>query len=107
MSLSQLKKNYIFFFRPGVSEFQAESEFLHHSYSVGGCRHVSYTCICGTGDNSSILHYGHAGAPNDAVLKDGDMCLFDMGANYGGYAADITCSFPANGKFTEGIFFSS
>lgn len=28
------------------------------------------------------------------------MCLFDMGANYGGYAADITCSFPANGKFT-------
>lgn len=29
------------------------------------------------------------------------MCLFDMGANYGGYAADITCSFPANGKFTD------
>jgi Xaa-Pro dipeptidase len=29
------------------------------------------------------------------------MCLFDMGANYFGYAADITCSFPANGKFTE------
>lgn len=27
--------------------------------------------------------------------------LFDMGGNYGGYAADITCSFPANGKFTE------
>lgn len=93
------------FSRPGVSEFQAESEFLHHSYSVGGCRHVSYTCICGTGDNSAILHYGHAGAPNNAVLKDGDMCLFDMGANYGGYAADITCSFPANGKFTEGMGF--
>lgn len=35
------------------------------------------------------------------MILNGEMCLFDMGANYGGYAADITCSFPANGKFTE------
>lgn len=102
---SDAHKKVMKFVKPGVTEFQAESEFLHHSYSVGGCRHVSYTCICGTGDNSAILHYGHAGAPNDDVLKDGDMCLFDMGANYGGYASDITCSFPANGKFTEGMDF--
>ncbi|XP_046629607.1 xaa-Pro dipeptidase isoform X1 [Neodiprion virginianus] len=87
--------------RPGLAEFQAEAAFMHHAYSVGGCRHVSYTCICGSGHNASILHYGHAGAPNNRVLKDGDMCLFDMGANYCGYAADITCSYPANGKFTE------
>ncbi|XP_014238633.1 xaa-Pro dipeptidase isoform X4 [Trichogramma pretiosum] len=87
--------------KPGVAEFQAEAQFLHHAYAVGGCRHVSYTCICGSGENGSILHYGHAGAPNNKVLKDGDMCLFDMGGNYAGYAADITCSFPANGKFTE------
>ncbi|XP_055851497.1 xaa-Pro dipeptidase [Episyrphus balteatus] len=87
--------------KPGMTEYQGESEFLHHSYSVGGCRHTSYTCICGTGLNSSVLHYGHAAAPNNRVIRDGDMCLFDMGANYCGYAADITCSFPANGKFTE------
>lgn len=86
--------------RPGVTEYQAESEFLHHSYSVGGCRHASYTCICGSGINSSVLHYGHASAPNSRQIVEGDMCLFDMGANYAGYAADITCSFPANGKFT-------
>lgn len=47
------------------------------------------------------LHYGHAASPNDKMVRNGEMCLFDMGANYGGYAADITCSFPANGKFTD------
>lgn len=82
-------------------EYQAEAVFLAHTYYVGGCRHMSYTCICGVGNNSAILHYGHAGAPNDREIKDGDMCLFDMGANYFGYCADITCSYPANGKFTE------
>lgn len=82
-------------------EYQAEAVFLAHSYYVGGCRHMSYTCICGVGNNSAILHYGHAGAPNNREIKNGDMCLFDMGANYFGYCADITCSFPANGKFTE------
>lgn len=82
-------------------EYQAEAVFLAHSYYVGGCRQMSYTCICGVGNNSAILHYGHAGAPNNREINDGDMCLFDMGANYFGYCADITCSFPANGKFTE------
>ncbi|XP_033166606.1 xaa-Pro dipeptidase [Drosophila mauritiana] len=89
------------FMRPGRMEFEGESLFLHHAYSVGGCRHASYTCICGSGTNSSILHYGHAGAPNSKPVQDGDLCLFDMGANYCGYAADITCTFPANGKFTD------
>ncbi|KAL0113543.1 hypothetical protein PUN28_012601 [Cardiocondyla obscurior] len=87
--------------RPGTPEYNAEAWFQHFVYAKGGCRHVSYTCICGSGHNSSILHYGHAGAPNNKVIQDGDMCLFDMGGNYCGYAADITCSFPANGKFTD------
>lgn len=105
-----------------MMEYQGEAQFLHHSYHVGGCRHVSYTCICGSGRNGSILHYGHAAAPNDKTVHNGDMLLFDMGANYFGYCADITClfrepslkgsfshsfssllagSFPANGKFTD------
>jgi len=87
--------------RPGMTEYQGESIFLHYSYYNGGCRHASYTCICGSGTNGSVLHYGHAGAPNDKIIRDGDMCLFDMGAEYYCYASDITCSFPANGKFTE------
>ncbi|XP_055352221.1 xaa-Pro dipeptidase-like [Paramacrobiotus metropolitanus] len=82
--------------RPGMKEYQLESEFLHAAYGGGGCRHVAYTCICGTGENSGTLHYN----VNDRVINDGDMCLFDMGAEYYCYASDITCSFPANGKFS-------
>uniref|UniRef100_A0A8C9TRW6 Xaa-Pro dipeptidase n=2 Tax=Scleropages formosus TaxID=113540 RepID=A0A8C9TRW6_SCLFO len=87
--------------QPGKMEYEMESLFQHYCYAHGGMRHTSYTCICGSGNNSSILHYGHAGAPNDKVITDGDMCLFDMGGEYYCYTSDITCSFPANGKFTE------
>ncbi|XP_045071433.1 xaa-Pro dipeptidase-like [Coregonus clupeaformis] len=86
--------------RPGQKEYEMESLFQHYCYSHGGMRHTSYTCICGTGNNGSVLHYGHAGAPNDKTIHDGDMCLFDMGGEYYCYSSDITCSFPANGKFT-------
>uniref|UniRef100_A0A8D2ZYE6 Xaa-Pro dipeptidase n=1 Tax=Scophthalmus maximus TaxID=52904 RepID=A0A8D2ZYE6_SCOMX len=86
--------------KPGQKEYEMESLFQHYCYTKGGMRHTSYTCICGTGHNSSVLHYGHAGAPNDKLISDGDMCLFDMGGEYYCYSSDITCSFPANGKFT-------
>ncbi|KAM7274443.1 hypothetical protein ACFE04_016309 [Oxalis oulophora] len=85
----------------GMKEYQLESVFLHHTYMYGGCRHCSYTCICATGENSAVLHYGHAASPNDRTLNDGDMTLFDMGAEYHFYGSDITCSFPVNGKFTN------
>ncbi|POO00630.1 Aminopeptidase [Trema orientale] len=87
--------------RVGMKEYQLESMFLHHTYMYGGCRHCSYTCICATGGNSAVLHYGHAAAPNDRTLDDGDMALLDMGAEYHFYGSDITCSFPVNGKFTS------
>ncbi|XP_062356013.1 xaa-Pro dipeptidase isoform X1 [Cinclus cinclus] len=84
----------------GMKEYEMESLFQHYCYTRGGMRHTSYTCICGSGENSSVLHYGHAGAPNDKTIEDGDLCLFDMGGEYYCYGSDITCTFPANGKFT-------
>jgi len=82
-------------------EYQAESEFMSYSYSVGGCRHVSYTCICGAGRSGAVLHYGHAGAPNNQGVQTTDMVLFDMGAEYFCFCSDVTCSYPVSGKFTD------
>jgi len=86
--------------RVGMMEFQLEARFLHHIYYHGGCRLCAYTCICACGPNSAVLHYGHAGAPNERQLSDGSMALIDMGAEYNCYCSDITCSYPVNGKFT-------
>jgi len=87
--------------KPGMMEYQLESLFQHHTYTHGGCRHMSYTCICACGGSASILHYGHAGRPNSRLLTERDIALLDMGAEYCAYASDITCSFPVSGSFTD------
>jgi Xaa-Pro dipeptidase len=86
--------------RPGVMEYQLEAEFRYHAHFHGGCREMSYTCICGSGENGAVLHYGHAGLPNNKQVQKDDMLLLDMGAEYHCYGADVTRSFPASGKFS-------
>eukprot|EP01129_Flabellula_baltica_P012980 TRINITY_DN595_c1_g1_i1.p1 TRINITY_DN595_c1_g1~~TRINITY_DN595_c1_g1_i1.p1 ORF type:complete len:518 (-),score=131.96 TRINITY_DN595_c1_g1_i1:13-1479(-) len=88
--------------RPGMCEYQCEAFFRYYVYDKGGCRHCSYTCICGSGPSGAILHYGHAGAPNDRQINDGDILMFDMGGEYHCYGADISRSYPINGVYTEG-----
>ena len=87
--------------KPGMMEYQGESLFRHYCYYNYGCRLVGYTPICGCGPNAAILHYGHSGEPNARESAPGDICLFDMGAEYFGYGSDVTCSFPIDGKFAE------
>ena len=87
--------------KPGMTEYQLESRFHHYCYTNAGFRNVAYTCICACGPNSSTLHYGHAGAPNDREMKATDMALLDMGGEYHCYCSDITCSFPIGGIFSD------
>lgn len=85
--------------KPGDYEYQLEARFLARIAEDFGCRHAAYTSICACGPNSAVLHYGHAGAPNDRRLGEDDMALLDMGAEYFCYCSDVTCSFPVSGKF--------
>ena len=87
--------------KAGMMEYQMEARFQFHCHHDGGARHQAYTCICASGINAKVLHYGHAAAPNEKQIQDGEMVLFDMGSEYHCYCADITCSYPVNGKFTE------
>lgn len=87
--------------KPGMTELQCEMLFKAWAGYFGAARHMAYTCICASGAHGSILHYGHAGYPNNRVLEDGDMIVLDMGAEYAGYSTDLTRSYPVNGKFTD------
>ncbi|MEJ6476648.1 Xaa-Pro aminopeptidase [Pseudoalteromonas piscicida] len=84
------------FAKPGATEYQLEAE-IHHHYAMNGARHPAYGTIVGGGINATILHY----TDNCDVLKDGDLVLIDSGCELEGYAADITRTFPVNGKFSE------
>jgi Xaa-Pro dipeptidase len=88
--------------KPEMYEYQSESLFRHYCFYNYGCRLTGYTPICACGPNAAVLHYGHAGEPNSRKIQEGDLLLYDMGAELssGGYGSDITCSFPANGSFT-------
>jgi len=87
--------------QPNMTERQLEALFRGYTNFYGGSRHDAYECICGSGVNGAILHYGHAGYPNDKIIKNDETMVLDMGSEYQGYATDITCSYPANGKFTD------
>eukprot|EP00455_Lapot_gusevi_P003711 TRINITY_DN1149_c0_g1_i2.p1 TRINITY_DN1149_c0_g1~~TRINITY_DN1149_c0_g1_i2.p1 ORF type:complete len:534 (+),score=170.98 TRINITY_DN1149_c0_g1_i2:188-1603(+) len=85
----------------GMNERQLEALFQAFTRYYGGCRHMSYTCICGSGPNGAILHYGHAGAPNDKPIAEHEMVVLDMGAEFTGYSTDITLSYPIRGIFSD------
>ncbi len=84
------------FTKPGKWEYQVEAELLHE-FMLNGCRSSAYPSIVGGGENGCILHY----IENNKKLKNKDLLLIDAGAEYQCYAADITRTFPVNGKFTK------
>ncbi|GHF95078.1 Xaa-Pro aminopeptidase [Thalassotalea marina] len=80
----------------GVFEYQIEAEILHE-FAMHGARFAAYNSIVAGGNNANILHYND----NSARLNSGDLLLIDAGGELAGYAADITRTFPVNGKFSD------
>ncbi len=81
---------------PQMSERELEGIMLY-VHKKNGAEDEGYPPIIGAGANGCILHYEE----NNATKLDNQLVLMDVGAEYHGYSADVTRTFPANGKFTD------
>jgi len=84
------------FLKPGVAEYEIEAE-LTHEFLRQRATGNAYNPIIASGKNAIVLHY----VDNNQVCKDGDVVLFDFGAEYANYNADMSRSVPVNGRFTK------
>lgn len=84
------------FVKPGIWEFEIEAEFLHE-FVRNRSRGFAYEPIIASGPNACVLHY----LDNNAQCQDGDTILFDVGAEYANYNADMTRVIPVNGRYTK------
>ncbi len=83
--------------RPGVREYELADAFLHEVNDQTGYQGLSFATIMASGKNAAILHYP---TPKDTCL-DGDLILMDLGGRFGYYNADVSRTFPVNGKFDD------
>jgi Xaa-Pro aminopeptidase len=81
--------------RPGMYEYELEA-VLEAEFRRHGADRVGYPSIVGSGPNGTILHYD----VNRRRTRDGDLVVVDAGAEWGQYTADVTRTFPVNGRFT-------
>ncbi len=81
--------------KPGTFEHELEA-LIDYTFRKRGGSGPGYTTIVGAGENATILHY----IENRCAIADGDLVLVDAGCEYDHYTADITRTWPANGKFT-------
>ena len=81
--------------RPGMWEYELEA-VLEAAFRRNGADRVGYPSIVGSGPNTTTLHYD----VNRRQTRDGDLVVIDAGAEWGQYTADVTRTFPINGRFT-------
>ncbi len=82
--------------RSGLKEYQVAAKMVEIHESEEGCETEAYAPIVGSGINSTVLHYNKL----DRKIDSGELVLLDVAGQYSGYAADITRTLPADGKFT-------
>jgi len=80
---------------PGMYEYEIEA-ILEAAFRRNGADRVGYPSIVGSGPNSTTLHYD----VNRRQTRDGDLVVVDAAAEWGQYTADVTRTWPVNGKFT-------
>jgi Xaa-Pro aminopeptidase len=83
------------FAQPGQHEYQVQAA-LEFVFRAGGSPRNGYPSIVASGPNACILHYRE----NNRRMENGDLLLIDAGCEYGYHSADITRTFPVNGRFT-------
>jgi Xaa-Pro aminopeptidase len=83
------------FVRNGIMEYEIEAEFIHE-FIRNRSKGFAYEPIIASGPNACVLHY----IENKAVCKAGELILFDVGAEYGNYNADMSRTIPVSGRFT-------
>jgi Xaa-Pro aminopeptidase len=81
---------------PGLFEYQIAAT-MSSVYFDAGCERHAYRPIVASGPNGAVLHYSR----NSRRIDSGDLVVMDVGAECSAYAADITRTLPANGKFTR------
>jgi Xaa-Pro aminopeptidase len=81
--------------RPGMFEYELEAELLYE-FRKNGAQFPAYTPIVAGGAHACVLHY----SANNAQMRDGELVLIDAGCEFDSYAADITRTFPVNGRFS-------
>ena len=81
--------------KPDLWEYQVAAKMVE-THAMGGSEAEAYAPIVGAGPNSTALHYDKL----SRKMEDGDIVVMDVGAQYSGYASDITRTIPANGRFT-------
>jgi len=81
---------------PGMNERELEGAF-DFALMKQGVREHAFSSIFAGGKRATTLHYSE----NNQVVNDGEMFLIDLGSAYGNYCADISRTFPVNGKFTD------
>ncbi|MFA6944345.1 MAG: aminopeptidase P family protein [Pedobacter sp.] len=84
------------FIKPGVAEYEIEAEIIHEFIRQRATGHA-YHPIIASGKNANILHYND----NNQICRDGDMILFDFGAEYANYNADMSRSVPVSQRFNK------
>jgi Xaa-Pro aminopeptidase len=82
--------------KPGAKEFELQAAVEYEMFRQGA-DYTSFPSIIGSGPNSVIPHYDE----NRREMRTGDVVVLDVGAEYDGYAADVTRTLPVSGSFTE------